>query len=206
METHVNTLISAGADAMTNMFEVHFTLPSGLFTPVPPQAGIASQRVSGESMATSLMVRTDGFTPPTPSQVTYTNHWKTVSVDRPATKINLDRTFSITFRVDAYYSVYKTLLRWQSKTMQVSDGFASNSLASTNLGTVEVKAAEGLVDSLSDVDDNTALSTETSWKFEDAWIESITPPTYGTSSADPAKVTAKFRFGKYTDPQHNLLN
>lgn len=203
METHVNTLISAGADAMTNMFEVHFTLPTGLFG----AAGTSAVRGASESSAAeSFMVRADGFTPPTPSQVTYTNHWKTVSVDRPATKINLDRTFSITFRVDAYYVVYKDLLRWQAKTMQVSDGFASNVLASADLGTVEVKAAESPVTRLSDVDDNVAFSTETSWKFEDAWIESITPPTYGTSSADPAKVTAKFRFGKYTDPQHNILN
>jgi len=187
MNDYVSTLISAGADAMNNMFEVDFNLPVG----------------STEEQNARLKVRAEGFTPPTASQTTYPVHWKTVSLDRPATKISLERTFSITFRLDAYYLVYQALLQWHKVTMHASKGFASNDLS--GLGEVTVKALDAPVVDVDGVDEDSDINkTDVTWNFKDVWIESLTPPTYSTSSAEPSKVTAKFRFGQFTDPQDTL--
>lgn len=187
MNDYVSTLISAGADAMNNMFEVDFTLPV---------SNTADQNAR-------LKVRAEGFTPPTASQTTYPVHWKTVSLDRPATKISLERTFSITFRLDAYYLVYQALLQWHKVTMHASKGFASNDLS--GLGEVTVKALDTPVVDVGGVDEDSDIDkTDVTWNFKDVWIESLTPPTYSTSSAEPSKVTAKFRFGQFTDPQDTL--
>lgn len=186
---YISTLINAGADAMTNMYEVKFTLPPNL-------------RDVADGDVQSLTIRTDGFTPPTPAQAKYPVHWKTVSIDRPSSKINLSRAFPITFRVDAYYRLYKLLLAWHAMTSNPSTGFASNYIGTGNTGIVEVKALDKAMTADIDGADGIAEST-VGWKYYDVWIESITPPTYSTSSTDPSRVTVNFVFGKFEDPQKN---
>jgi len=181
--SHIATLVGAGADAMSNMFEVGFIPPLGV-------------TVSEES----LKIRTKAFSPPAPKQATYDVHWKTVSVPKVATKIELDRTLEFEIRLDAYYNVYMSLLQWQSYTMQSSDGFASNNPAA--LGTIKVKAlgtpitditSEGAKDFLSETG---ALV----WKFEDVAIINISLSQYDTETANPVMATVTFIYGNYTGP------
>jgi hypothetical protein len=186
--SHIANLISAGADAMTNMFEVEFYPPN---------------RVNGSI----LKIRTKGFTPPAPTQKKYDVHWKTVSIPRPATKIELDRSLEFEIRIDSEYAVYEMLLDWQSETSAAAAGFAANGVS--NLGKIVVKALKTAIEDPSDtgaLGDLPANSVDTlTWVFEDVWIEGITPPTYDTEDANAATCTAKFAYGKYSDPQTDRL-
>ena len=185
----MSELIGAGADAMSNMYEVAFTFPRT----------VASTPITD---ITKLRIRADGFTPPSDSQQTYEVHWKTVSLTRPAAKIVMDRQFSITFRVDANWDLYKSLLKWKAKTSIGSVGYASQQLPDG--GVVEVKALGGAINALSEVasssgDTPSIATSSVFWKYEDVWIESITNPDFSTENGEPAKVTAVFRFSKFTD-------
>lgn len=185
-ETHITTLLGAGADAMTNMYEVEFIPPPGLYSDQGP----------------ALKIRTKAFTPPAPKQKDYDVHWKTVSAKRPATKIELDRTLEFEIRVDAYYDVYKCLLEWQSYTSIASVGYAANGLDYAT-GKIIVRALDtpirgiGSAGALGDVPSNTDIK----WVFEDVWLPEMTPPAYSTEDADAASVTPKFIYGNYEDPQ-----
>jgi hypothetical protein len=192
MNTYISELVGAGADAMTNMYEVNFTLPES------SALGIDAGSTQ------SLRIRTDGFTPPADSQATYAVHWKTVSVDRPSTKIVMDRQFAITFRVDAEWDLYKLLLKWKGITSVGSVGFASQLLTEA-LGTVAVKAlgvpigrpdqVAAAIDDVPTIADDSRLL----WEYHNVWIETITNPDFSTESTEPAKVTATFRFGDFRD-------
>ncbi len=186
--SHIATLISAGADAMTNMFEVEFYPPHNV-------------------NASMLKIRTKGFTPPAPTQKKYDVHWKTVSVAKPATKIELDRTLEFEIRIDSEYDVYKLLLDWQSKTSAAAAGFAANRV--NDLGKIVVKVLSTAIEDPTDTGALEALPASSldtlTWVFEDVWIEGITPPTYDTEDANAATCTAKFAYGKYSDPQTDRL-
>ena len=192
MNTYISELLGAGADAMTNMYEVNFTLPDSSILGVDA------------SSTKNLRIRTDGFTPPADSQATYAVHWKTVSVDRPSTKINMERQFSVTFRVDANWDLYKLLLKWKSLTSVGSVGYASQLLTDA-LGTVAIKALGVPIGHPDQVADKTgevpAIEGDSPvlWEYYNVWIETITPPEFSTESTEPAKVTATFHFGDFKD-------
>lgn len=179
--SHISNLISAGADAMTNMFEVEFYPPGG--------------------DGSKLKIRTKGFTPPAPTQKSYDVHWKTVSLKKPATKIELDRTLEFEIRIDSEYLVYSTLLEWLSSTSMGAAGFAAN--APTDLGKIVVKVLKAPIESVDSpgVIGDTPTANALVWTFEDVWVESITPSAYDAEDANAVSVTAKFNYGKYSDPQ-----
>ena len=186
--SHIANLISAGADAMTNMFEVEF---------YPPGANVGK--------GSRLKIRTKGFTPPAPVQKKYDVHWKTVSVTKPATKIELDRSLEFEIRIDADYEVYKTVLDWQAQTSVAAGGFAANAPAS--YGKIVVKALATPIEDVNSagaIQDGIAEANALVWTFEDVWVESITSPTYDTEDANAATCTVKFIYGKYKDPQAAL--
>jgi hypothetical protein len=173
------------------MFEVTFQPP----TSVPLAQALSDQ----------MKVRVKGFTAPVPIQKTYDVNWKTVSVKRPATKLDLDRTIEFTFRLDAYYDIYTKLLTWQSLTSVGAAGYATSDLTNKT-GSIEVKALASPILSMDSVgiDPDKPISGETEevlkWVFEDAWIESLTLSAFNADDAEPVEVTAKFNFGKYSDP------
>lgn len=186
-DTHIATLLSAGADAMSNMYEVEFIPPAGVYSDMGP----------------ALKIRTKAFTPPAPKQKDYDVHWKTVSAKRPATKIELDRTLEFEIRIDSYYNVYKCLLEWQAYTSIASAGYAANGFAAGGTGKIIVRALDtpitgvGSAGALTDVPSNTDIK----WVFEDVWLPELTPPSYNTEDAEALMTTAKCVYGNYEDPQ-----
>lgn len=183
MSSHIATLIDAGADAMTNMFEVGFSFKNAT-----------------TAQLDKMKIRVKGFTPPAPSQSTYDVHWKTVSIKKASTKIELDRTLEFEIRIDAYYQVYKELLKWHAQTMDATTGYAAND-AKTG-GIITVKALTSPIENVNSAG-NAELTTGVApavmtWQFTDVWISSITSPTYGTDSAEPGMASVKFVYGNYT--------
>jgi hypothetical protein len=208
----VTALLNAGADAMDNLFDVDFHLPD-----------------SDLSSWSSGSIRCIGFDPPIFTLKTYDAPYKTTRVKRSAGKIEGDRSFKIQFRLDAYYNIYRTLLRWRSACMQPATGFASTRITPTDpknnpfLGSIDVtsigapvsqEAGEIGVNSLSTyvgLTEPTApsiLSTVSTkdkkylaWRFFHVWVMDVTPPAFKTGGGDPQIITAAFGFGSFADPQ-----
>ena len=106
----LNSLISVGNDSYSNLYRMTF---SGGTLPEDTQ---------------DLTIRCSNFTPPTPSQKTYQVKYVTATIDRPVPKVDITKTFSLTFRLDDYWNVYSILLNQQKVTMQASKSFVNSSM------------------------------------------------------------------------------
>lgn len=125
----VTALLGLGADAMDNMFDIEITPPAGLTTFQglgTGRAGILSAADPG--FQNNLTIRAEGFEPPSLNVKTYKVGYKAVNIDRPSTKIEGEREFKITFRLDANYRAYRFLSAWKSLIMQQSTGYVTNAL------------------------------------------------------------------------------
>lgn len=206
-DNHVTELLKAGADAMSNMFDVQIIFPEDLQSQLGPDISM-------------LRIRAKGFEPPVFNVKTYEVKYKTISITRPATQLEGSRTFSLSFRVDAYYSIYKALKMWASRIGTGSTGYASNALwgdasESPNgvLGTVRVAALSTPV--IMDSGDpffaqgvntgyfssqNSETSPHLVWEFYDVWLQKLEEPKYSMDDASALEVQATFFFGNYKDP------
>jgi len=120
LNSQITALHSIGADAMDNLYDVYITLPEVL-------TDESANNIPG-NIADHFRLRAEGFTPPQFTQKKYEVRYKTVKMNRPAALVEGDRTFELTFRMDAYYRVYHALLAWRSLLFEPTVGYANQSL------------------------------------------------------------------------------
>ena len=184
-------LLSAGADAMSNMYEVHIT---------PPGA---------TGVSTPLKIRTKSFTPAVLNQTKYDVKYKTVTLPRPGSAIEGERSFEISFRLDSNFQVYKVLKQWQQIFFNPETGYVATDLSSDSneVGQIEVFAKKTAIltaagstgiDSGSMIDSN-----DLKWKYLGVWVQKLTEPAFNTDSSDPQEVTATFLFSHVSGPYSN---
>lgn len=215
LNTPATALLGLGADAMDNMFDIQIDLPESVSAfGIPTTLGGSP----------SITIRADGFSPPEFTIKTYPIAYKAVKIDRPATKIDGERQFEITFRLDANYEAYKSLGAWRSLLMEPSSGYATNALfgqggdvsvaagASNNVfGTVKIAALNrpihmttgnafevGGVTSGKFTDEPSANNVI--WEFYNVWLSKLEEPKYKTDGGDAIKIKATFKFGDYVNP------
>ena len=109
--SYLSTLIGAGEDAHQNLYYVRF---------------IGSSDFENADMSNVLKVRADDISLPTPSHGTDSISYMTVSMDKPNANYDIDKSISISFRVDDNYEVYKFLLDRQAKTSKANLGYAGD--------------------------------------------------------------------------------
>lgn len=107
-ETYLSDLISLGADAQSNLYELTFT--GGEFDGY-----------------TSLTIRNAGITLPERKQGTHDVSYLTTSLTLPAATYEETKTATIQFRLDQNYEVYKKLLKQQKKMYGPSTSYANPS-------------------------------------------------------------------------------
>lgn len=122
----VSSLLNLGADAMNNMFDVTIEPPAGITS--FGETSVDAFEFGSDQFKHDITIRAAGFKPPEFNIKTYKVGYKTVEVDRPATKIEGDRQFEMTFRLDANYSAYRFLGAWRAMLMNASTGYATNAL------------------------------------------------------------------------------
>jgi hypothetical protein len=216
LNSQVSALLEIGADAMDNMFDVHIHLP---------QAVLDATRyyIDGKTQEHTMSLRCLGFTPPKFTLKTYDSSYKTMRVKRPAGKIEGERFFQLQFRLDAYYSVYRTFLAWRSAHLQPSTGFASNDLESHMshyddfLGWIQVSAADTPVSQqpgqgynadgvtrggfLGSQEVTYGVRSTLNWTFNRVWIIDMDNPKFITGSGEIQLITVIFGFTDYEDSQ-----
>ena len=181
----LNSLISVGNDSYSNLYRMTF---SGGTLPEDTQ---------------DLTIRFSNFTPPTPSQKTYPVRYVTATIDRPVPKVDITKTFSLTFRLDDYWYVYSILLNQQKVTMQASKSFVNSSmdtLSRSQLFNVQVDRIVRL-----DADkDSEGENVQRMFNYRGCWIENITPSGFDSSGSDPITCTCTINFLELEDWQSGL--
>ena len=109
--SYLSTLIGAGEDAHQNLYYVKF---------------LGSSDFENADMSNALKVRADDISLPTASHGTDPISYMTVSMDRPNATYEIDKSLSISFRVDENYEIYKFLLDRQAKTSKANLGYAGD--------------------------------------------------------------------------------
>lgn len=180
---YLETLVGASSDAHSNLWEANFT--GGKLTAVNEV----------------LKVRCNKFTPPATSQEGYDVKYITATIKRPRTKVNVTRNFTLEFRVDANYTVYKALLEQQKTTFLPTSSFASSDIYALSqtgsLFDVTINMIdEGLVD--------TKPTSETMYKFRNCWISGIDAISFSSDSSDPIKVSITINFLQMDDLQSGI--
>lgn len=122
----VSSLLNLGADAMDNMFDVTIEPPTGITSFAETETD--SFEFGSPQFKHDITIRAAGFKPPEFNIKTYKVAYKTIDVDRPATKIEGERQFEMSFRLDANYAAYRFLGAWKAMLMNASTGYATNAL------------------------------------------------------------------------------
>lgn len=176
-------LLSSAGDALSNLYLVTFR---GNFL---------------DSVSNQLQVRADSFTPPVSSTGTYTVRYLNNFVDRPQTKINLTRSFSLTFRVDSQMSVFKAILDQQGVTFNPAKSFTA-----TDITTIrdEGRLFDITIEIVDEGISTEVIETTTLYVFKDCWISSITPISYDYNNSSPTTVSMTINFLIMEDPASGI--
>lgn len=179
----LQTLIGAGPDAFNNLYEVSFT--GGHLT----------------DTNTPLKIRCQGINLPQISQETYTSRFVNTFVDWPLAKVNIARTLSLTFRVDANFEAYNSLLSQENTTFNPSLSYTA-----TDIKTLRENGDlfDITVDVINQGITGDNYSTETLAKFKGCWINHISGINYTTDSASPATVEVSINFLEMEDLQSGI--
>jgi len=188
----VNTLISSGLDAFTNLYDMEIYLPKDVLTSLS-----AKSLVTGEtdtSMTNLLKLRVGDFTAPQPKIEQYITDYKTVQISRMAPMLVFDRKFNVTFRIDSNYKAYYALKQWSLLYHDVNQGGINLPFGFGDetgiLGSIIVRA-------YTPSNDNTEAMV---WTYDKVICNTVTEPTYARSGTEPATVTAIFMFFEYLLP------
>ena len=178
-------LYNSGADAYKNLYLVKFSLTNSSYNDD-----------THKKFLDSLSVRCSDFKPPEYEQKEYTVNFMNVSIPKPAPKINVNRNFNLTFRLDENYDVYKYLLEIQKETFDYANNVTKTNInaldTSGKLLTIEVSAIK---DDMVKVNSGTeTCSTELLFKYSKCWIENITLSEYNHNGTDPMTVSVSINY------------
>ena len=183
---YISDLLNAGNDAFSNFYEVVLT-PNGGF--------------ENEGDGTTFTMRCKDFTPPDLSGGDpYRVRYVTAFVDWPSAKVNVTRTFDLTFRVDSNYTAYKRLHLLAKDNFNPNTDYVNTDLTDlkNTSFTITVNVLKNGSSSATE-SDKMALYT-----FNNCIITGITPIEYKQGDASPITAKATFVFGDMTDLQTSL--
>jgi hypothetical protein len=199
MSNTISTLISAGLDAFVNLYDVEITLPTNL-------SGISATLVD-TSMAVSgnqnkIITRIGNFQPPESSLGEYPIYYQSGSITRQNAKIALNRTFTLPFRIDGNYDLYRVLKGWQG--LYLGPSQADYRLPSPEetgyFGNITVS---GYNSNVSPGDPITGdLSIKAIWNFDSVICLDVSEPQFGRDAANPVEVSATFLYYFLTPPTY----
>jgi len=177
----MTSLISSGADAFNNLFDVTIDTLTEIST-----------------------IRCMGFTPPEGELKTYNVSYMGVSIPKFGAKIDLKREFTIEYREDVNYSLLTALTAWKKAVVDPTGegNITFGALAEINSNRSGVYSTIKVVsykpfpgNSIQNLDSEIALT----WEFKNViCLESGVPKYTRTGGDKPLTMTAKFLFESYT--------
>lgn len=195
---NIQALINSGADATKNMYDVLHKWP---WT---------------DGYDGGVSVRQKGVQIPESSTETYDVSYQGVTMKRAATKVNMDRVFDITYRLDAAYAEYGKFVKWHSYTSNPVTGQVGNTPLA--IGAVKIVAPKGHYNAydlwndakvedrdkkMAMVDtDNSGDSGYVLWEFDNVWVYKVTQPAFSPDGGDALEFTVSYAFGDADYPEY----
>jgi len=187
MSKQIYSLIQAGADAFTNMYDVAIDFPWS------------------SDLSYPLTVRATGFEVPDTGVGTYDKTYHGVKLSAIKPEHEYERKFDIEFRLDAAYNLYGQFIAWLSAAGDVVTGGVSNWAGV--MGRVVVTALGGAYTAINEPslthathDEIKDIETNAKWAFNNVIVTKVTQPKFSTDTSDPAKYTVSFIFGQNSLP------
>ena len=190
MSDSMTVLLSGGMDAYANLYDVTIWIP---------KTGTSGGVYGGEEKA-EYNVRALGFTPPELSVGEYTIAYKGVKLIRPNAKIVGEREFSIEYRHDANYTLFKELNTWKATVINpnaegiITFGAFSKPVTDNPAmyGKVVVTAYKALTTSVT-----TPAAAAITWTFDQVICINVGSPAFTRAGNDATRITSKFMFLNY---------
>ncbi len=228
LKTQVQALLAEGGDAQSNLFDISITYPEIISNPPGSLGGLSGLLPSSASVQTDS-IRAGGFTPPQFKVETYNNKYLTSSATLVKPEITGERKFSIEFRVDAFYQIYKKFSIWRNAFYSPETGLIDHtrysdpsyqgvlSLAAlgsplyqfggqdTSQRTRYQDDTQGVTDGMilpTDLAASAQASAPISWIFQGVAVTAIEPIEFKTGEANPQKIRVEFVFQDFDTPEY----
>jgi hypothetical protein len=169
----IDSVYATGDDALANMAEIEFS-PFSLFGPLKDASRFRTEQIN-----------VPGFT-----MGQYEVHWKAQKFERPSGKDETEKTFSLVFRVDKYYTVYKALLAWWQYICNSDSGVLAEDVGAVT-GESNIRT-----DVMVKTIDTQGVPTNEGFNFERAWIKALAGFSYDVASGDPLECQVTMSFVK----------
>ena len=153
----IDTVYELGDDALDNHAEITVN-PFALFGP----------------LANALKYRTTTISIPEFTIGEYEVHWKTQKFPKPAGKDDTPKTFTTGFRVDKYYTVYKSLLAWWQYICNSDSGAMAEDVGAIT------RTSNIRTDILVKTIDSQGVVTNEGFRFTNAYIKSLAGISYNS--------------------------
>lgn len=184
----VQALISSGADAQKNMFDVWVQFP-------------------WDEEGTLVSMRAAKFDIPPIETGFEPRSYHGSTVETPTTEAKIDRKFSLTFRLDASYAFYKQFIAWHQTTADGVNGGVANWATATGKVTVKALtgtyAATGVGEYIDQQNYNIKGDTNATWTFYDVWVKKVNQPSFDSSGGGHIEYQVDFVCGDIDYPFYN---
>lgn len=169
----INTIFQAGDDALGYEFQASFG-------PIPFLKG-----------PSSLNVRITTVEIPPKTLGEYEYRYKSERMVKPNGQIETAKEFSIEFRMDKYYAIYKAFSLWQSSIVNpVSGGVAQD--AGVN-GESAIRIPITITSGTYDIEGNFIPTTQV-WSFTGCWPKEVGGFSLDNSNGDPLLTAIRFGY------------
>jgi hypothetical protein len=172
----VSALISSGADAYSNMYDVSIHFPW-------EEAGVL------------VTPRAEGFDIPDMAVEVDKREYHGTYIEVPKPLQTFDRKFTITYRLDASYNLYGNHMTWLSAAIDVVTGGVSNWAAV--LGAVQVRALTGAYVATGIPATNGSIESDdrnANWRFDYCYVAKVTQPKFKTAGAEALTYAVDYIF------------
>lgn len=184
----IEALVQLGADAHLNLYDVFIRFPW--------------------ADGAQTMARASGFQVAKANNAGYDIQYHGNKIHLPNTEVDFNRTFNITFRSDAAYTLYSLFITWQSAVVDPVNGGVANYASA--LGDITVRALGGnytaseeaktLVDSDGSIKEG---EQNPEWHFYQVWVSDVGQPNYQTDGSGQFSFDVTFYFADTNYPVYN---
>lgn len=182
MPNNITSIVQAGVDAFTNLYEIRIYGPS-----------VSDDGTIGPTSYDTLFIpesRIADFTPPEETVEDYEVSYMMVRVKKLKPKLKIEKSLQIPIRVSKDYREYNKLVAWKKyfADLEGEGGWRESGPQNTEsigIGRIEVHAFR------SDLENEEPVA---SWIFEDVMCSQVGQPQYSRDGSEVISVQSQFIF------------
>ncbi len=187
MPSAIETIYSAGLDALANLFEVNMA----------PGTNVALLFGAAKD---ELLFRIQDFEVPPSEAGTYEINYGPWTFDRPNGKVNPTRTVTMNVRLDKKFELYQSFVNWKNSIQNEYTGVIGN--VKDYLADISVYPITAIGAS---TDEYVTDGVGSGLIIEKAWVSSVGGISFDQSSGEPLVVPITFTFMKMNKDFNTIL-